>query len=64
MSRGRKRADDDVTGCLAYIFLGLFFMPIVGLFFVLGKNPERKPLGWVLLILGIIIWGIIGAGGT
>ena len=62
MSRGRKRADDDVTGCLAYIFLGLFFMPIVGLYFVLGKDPDRKPLGWIWLVVGIIIWILIGAG--
>lgn len=62
MSRGRKKADDDITGCLAYVLLGLFFMPIVGLIFVLGKNPERKTLGWVLLIAGVIIWAIIGAG--
>lgn len=61
MSRERKRTDDDVTGCLAYVLLGLFFMPIVGLLFVLGKDPERKTLGWFLLIAGII-WTIIGAG--
>ena len=56
MSRRRSNADGDVIGCLAYVLLIIFLMPIVGLVLVCGKNPDRKPLGWVLLVVGTILW--------
>ena len=61
MRRGRKGSDDDAaTGCIVYLILILFFMPIVGLFLICGKDPDKKPLGWVLLIIGIILWIVVG----
>lgn len=62
MSRRRRSDDDAAMGCIVYALLALFFMPIVGLVLVFGKDPERKTLGWVLLIVGIILWIIIGTG--
>ena len=61
MSRGRKRSDDDAAiGCVIYLILIVFFMPIVGFALVCGKNPDKKALGWVLLIIGIILWIVVG----
>ena len=42
------------------LFLIIFFMPIVGLFLICGKDPDKKPIGWVLLIIGIILWIVVG----
>ena len=56
MVRRRSNADGDVMGCLAYVLLGIFLMPIVGLALVCGESPDRKPLGWVLLIVGTVLW--------
>jgi len=64
MRRGRRKDDDAVIGCLAYVLLAIFFMPIVGLVMLCGKDPEKKTWGWILLIAGIILWLIIGLGGA
>lgn len=61
MRYGRKRSDDDAAiGCIVYLLLIIFFMPIVGLFLICGKDPDKKPIGWVLLIIGIILWIVVG----
>jgi hypothetical protein len=64
MSRGRRSrsSDDEAIGCLVYAILAVFLMPFFGLAFVLGKDPEKKTLGWVLLVVGIILWIVIGVG--
>ena len=65
MSRGRKRSDDEAAlGCIVYLLLIVFFMPIVGLFLVCGKDSDKKALGWVLLVIGIILWIIVGTTGA
>ena len=57
---GRKRSNDDgIMGCLVYVLIAIFFMPIVGLFMLWGKDPEKKSLGLVLLITGILLWIIL-----
>lgn len=61
MRRYRRHSNDDAAmGCIVYLLLILFFMPLVGLYFVCGKDPEKKTLGWVLLIIGIILWIVVG----
>lgn len=60
MRRGRRSDNDTAMGCVVYALLILFFMPIVGLVFVCGKDPEKKTIGWFLLIIGIILWIVIG----
>ena len=59
---GRRRDDDTAMGCVVYAILGLILMPLVGLFWVCSKDPEKKTWGWILLILGIILWIVFGIG--
>lgn len=56
MARRPKSANSDGVGCLAFALLVIFLMPFVGLFMVCGKDLEKKGLGWVLLIVGTILW--------
>lgn len=63
MSHRHRKNDDAALGCVVYALLIVFFMPIVGLVLVCSKDPQKKPLGWVLLIVGLILWFAIGAGG-
>ena len=62
MRKGHSK-DDGSTGCLAFALLVLFVMPVVGLIIVCRKDPEKKTLGWILLVVGTILW-IIGVGST
>lgn len=62
MRRGRRHSNDDSLGCLVYVLLGIFLMPIVGLVFVCGKDPGKKTIGWVLLVAGVILWIALGIG--
>ena len=61
MSHRRRSDDDAAMGCIVYALLAIFFMPIVGLVLVCGKDPEKKTLGWVLLVVGIILWIVVAA---
>ena len=58
----RKRDDDTAMGCIIYAVLGLILMPLVGLFLVCSKDAEKKAWGWILLILGIILWIVFSIG--
>ena len=62
MRKGHSK-DDGSTGRLAFALLVLFVMPVVGLIMVCSKDPEKKTLGWILLVVGTILW-IIGVGST
>ena len=61
MRKGRSK-DDGATGCLAFALLALFLMPVVGFIMVCSKDPEKKTLGWILLVVGTILWIMIGVG--
>ena len=63
MRKGHSK-DDGSTGRLAFALLVLFVMPVVGLIMVCSKDPETKTLGWILLVVGTILWIIIGVGST
>lgn len=63
MRKGHSK-DDGSTGRLAFALLVLFVMPVVGLIMVCSKDPEKKTLGWILLVVGTILWIIIGVGST
>jgi uncharacterized membrane protein len=62
--RRRRSGDDAAINLVLTLIAIVFFMPIVGLYFLLRKNPDKKVLGWVLLIGGIILWIITGIIGT
>jgi hypothetical protein len=48
MSRRRQSDDDAAMGCVVYALLILFFMPIVGLVMVCGKDEEKKMINSTL----------------
>lgn len=54
--RRRKGSTDNALGCVVTALVWILFMPIVGLVFVCGNDPDRKALGWAMLIGGIILW--------
>jgi len=57
----RGRGGSDIDGSLAMIILGLIALPIVGLIMMLNsKTEDNKVLGGVLLVVGIVLWIIIG----
>ena len=64
MSYKSKKDDDAAMGCIVYALLALFLMPIVGLFLVFSKEPEKRMWGWILLIGGIILCAVLGLGGA
>ena len=65
MSHGRNSSDDDAAmGCIVYLLAAIICMPIVGLVFICGKDPDKKALGWFLLVAGIVLWVIVGVMGS
>lgn len=45
-------------GCPVWLFIGLVAMPIIGLFLIGNKKADSttKALGWVLFVVGMLIW--------
>lgn len=62
MYRRRRNQEDGMMGCLAIVIIGIIAMPLVGAYLTFSKNSteEKKGLGIVLMILGIIFWIYIG----
>ena len=57
----RRGRGGGIDGSLATILLAVFALPIVGLIMLLNsETEENKTLGGVLLVVGIIIWIILG----
>ena len=67
MSRYRRQDHFDPgsgdMGCLALLLLGVFAMPLVGLYLLFKKDADdgTKMLGGVLLVVGIIIWAYLSS---
>ena len=57
---GRGSGDDSAIGCALTLMLCVFFMPIVGVVLLVRDNQDKKALGLVMLIGGIILWTIVG----
>ena len=55
--------DSDGLGCLALILLGIFALPVIGIYQIITGNEEEKTTGAGLLIIGLIIWVIIAIAG-
>ena len=56
---GRRDGGGDSGGnCLVLLILALIAMPFVGLYLILKKDGDEgtKVIGWILLVLGIILW--------
>lgn len=53
----RRNDDDDfASGCVAWMILIVFLMPLVGLYIVYKGGEDKKLLGYVLTIVGTILW--------
>ena len=62
-SGSRGSSDGDIIGCVAILFLCLVAMPIVGLIFLIkGDDDSQKLIGLVLVIVGLILWGMFTHG--
>ena len=59
MARNSKN-DDTTWGCIVHAIICLLLMPVVGLYLIASKDPEKKFWGWVLLAVGIVFLIIIG----
>ena len=62
MSRRRRSSDDAAMGCVAFAILALLFMPIVGLVMICSKDPDKQTWGWILLVVGAILWLMVALG--
>ena len=52
------RSSEDV---IALLILAVIAMPIAGLYFLIsGKDPSKKVIGGILLVIGIIFWVYCG----
>lgn len=59
--RNRKNSAGDE---LAMSFLVLLLMlPIFGVALIGSKDPTKKTIGTVLLVVGLVIWLAMGCGG-
>lgn len=53
----RRRSDEDATlGCLGYLILIVFLMPLAGIYLLCKPDPNTKLGGAVLLVAGLILW--------
>ena len=54
---GRNSKDDDAAiGCVVYLLLIVFLMPLAGIYFLSKPNPNAKLGGAVLLVVGLVLW--------
>jgi hypothetical protein len=57
-------------GGAGWPFLGFFFLPVTTIAFAYGMNSighagQMPPLGWLLVILGLLVdLGLLGGGGS
>ena len=51
----------DLMGLLAVVLIAIFAMPLVGGYVLItGKENGSKLLGGPLLMVGLIIWAVLG----
>lgn len=59
--RRRNNNNDSGLGCLIWVILGIFLMPVVGVYKILtGETDEDKGIGVIMLIVGLILWWWFG----
>lgn len=54
MSRDSQSSSD--LGCIPIAILSIVAMPLVGLYFIFSDYTDMKIPGWIMLIVGIILW--------
>lgn len=60
--RGCHNDGDGIITFIAVVLMVCFLLPIVGVYqLIAGNTSEKKVLGAVLTVVGIIIWIVIGA---
>ena len=49
---------DTGEGCLVWLLIGIVAMPILGLYLAGRKNSDAgtRVLGWILFVVGMLIW--------
>ena len=58
-----RRVKQSAGKELAVNFIVLLLMlPIIGLFMIGSKDPTKKTVGGVLLVVGLVVWIAMGAG--
>ena len=58
-----KRIDDYAALVrVVYAIIGMLLMPVACLFLVCSKDSEKKRLGWILLVVRVILWIVVGIG--
>ena len=58
-----RRSKQSAGEELAVNFIVMLLMlPIIGLFMVGSKDPTKKAIGGVLMVIGLIIWLAMGCG--
>ena len=64
MSGNRRGNDIDpgTMGCLVFFLIGIVAMPIVGIYLITKKDGDEgtKVAGWILLVVGLILWAYLG----
>ena len=60
--RNGNRNSGGGDGCVGLMILGIVALPLVGLYLLAKKDADigTRVLGWVLFIVGSIIWIYIG----
>ena len=56
----RRRSDNDSMPLIVLLLLAFYALPLVGLYFLLREDPSKRELGIILLVVGIILWIIVG----
>lgn len=59
-NRRQGNSDDGMMGCLAIVILAIIAMPIVGVVMMISKEQEKKTIGLILTIIGVVLWIVIG----
>ena len=59
MARRRRSDEDAALGCLVYMLLIIFLVPIAGIYFLCKPSPNAKIGGAALVIVGLFLWAFI-----
>ena len=58
MAGNRHSSGNTGGGCLVGLIIAIAALPILGLYLAAKKNasPETRVIGWILFVVGIVIW--------